>query len=52
MSLSPPLGPALYMTGKYSVPVSGLENWGEGGKGVLVVKVASRVSIHVMDILL
>ena len=23
MSLSPPLGPALYMTGKYSVPVSG-----------------------------
>ena len=37
MSLSPPppppLGPALYMTGKYSVPVSGGENWGEGGKG-------------------
>ena len=35
MSLSPPplLGPALYMTEKYSIPVSGGENWGEGGTG-------------------
>ena len=55
MSLSPPpppLGPALCMTEKYSVAVSGGENWGEVGKGCTGVKVASGVSIHVMDILL
>ena len=47
-----PLGRALYMT-KNIVCLCLVERTGERvGRGVLVVKVASGVNIHVMDILL